>query len=395
MSEIQDDRHGLPSASSRERDYRCPGNRNLTNALRLEGLLRDDSSEASIAGDRIHKAIETDDDSELSHQETVSKEEIERKIFMVKQMVSVPSDAEEVRETRFWLRNGLRKMASAKIDVGYFWEDKCLVIDAKSGWLPVVPSNENLQLRGAVATILAERPSVNTVFTVIAPANEKAHIPAVYERATTGGYAIAEWKEHIKRTEEPDAPRIPGEEQCKYCPARMHCPERKSVISKVAHTAIHVPGLYVSDAELERLAPMFGVAKKAIGEYEAEMKRRLEDNPDCFENYELTKPRVTEKIVNLPVIFQRITPHGVTVDEFTKECTITKKNLTELLQSKLSIKGKALDTAVKEVIKDCTEKSYSNPSLKRREKKQAIEAEVTVEESIEGKSQVEQPILQG
>lgn len=385
---MTDERLGLPSASSRERDWRCPGNRQLVARLREAGELRDDKTAVSESGDKIHSALETGDDDDLSHAETVSLESIQEKIDNIKEMAGVPDDAEEVKEVRLWLRDGLKKIASGKADITYRWGSLSLIIDAKSGWKEVTPSPENLQLRGLVALELANNPDCDTVMTAIAPAVGKPHDLVVYHRETTGVLAIAEWKEHIKRTEEPDAPRIPGD-HCDYCPAKLHCDAVKAIVKRVSSTVIHSPGINLSTRELEQFLQYSGPAKKAIAEAEAEMKRRLDADPDCSEIYTLSKPRKTEKIVDLPKVYLQAQSLGITGPDFTSRCSITKTNLQELIQTKLKMKGKALNETVAKIIDGATITTYSKPSLARAKTTKTIEAEVTVTESIEGESNVE------
>lgn len=394
---IKDERMGLPSASSRERDFRCPGSRRLINSLVESGSILNLYSKDSISGDKVHDALETGDDSDLSHEETVSLEKIEEKIKKIKDAVGVPDSAEEVSEERLWLREGLKRIASGKADKVFRWDDQSLVIDAKSGWLPVVPSPENLQLRGLVVLEFANNVRTEKVTTVIVPANDALHVPVVYERDTTGFLALQEWKEHIRKSEEPDAPRIPGD-HCRYCPAAQvaACEENRGVVVKTAATVVHVPGVEISNDDLKRFLKDFcGPAKKTIAYAESEAKRRLEKNPDAFGGeIILSNPRATEKIIDLPTVLSRVMNKGITAPEFTSKCTITKKGLQEMLGGKLEIKGKALNDAVKEAIKGAVEITYSKPSLKHVESTKAIEEKNPPQESIEIESSVEHPILQ-
>lgn len=386
---MSDERLGLPSASSRDRDWRCPGNRGIVAQLSAEGSLRDDKTAVSESGDKIHEALETGDDSDLTHGETVSLESIQEKIDQIKEMAGVPDDAEEVKEVRLWLRDGLKKIASGKADLTYRWGDMALIIDAKSGWKEVTPSPENLQLRGLVALEFANNTDCDTVMTAIAPAVGKPHDVVAYHRETTGHLALLEWKDHIRKTEEQDAPRIPGN-HCDYCPAKIHCPEARAVVKRVAATIIHGAGFSLPTRELEQFLDQFsGMAKKVIAEAEAEMKRRLDDDPDCSDIYGLSKPRKTEKIVDLPKAFLQAQALGITGPDFTSRCSITKTNLQELVQTKLNMKGKALNEAVSKIIEGATVTTYSKPSLTRAKTKKAIEAECSVTESIEGESKVE------
>jgi PD-(D/E)XK nuclease superfamily len=107
--------------------------------------------------------------------------------------------------------------------------DASVIVDDKFGWSPVGSADLNLQLR--CYAVLA--PTSTSYAAISQPRLSFA------DRITIARYdsdAKDRAREQIvailKYTEPEDAPLVPGEEQCRYCRARMICPALKEAITK-------------------------------------------------------------------------------------------------------------------------------------------------------------------
>lgn len=224
---MQDDRKGLPSASGIPRIVYCPGSRSLEPQAPPE-IPSDEAQE----GDAIHKALEKESDAELDES---GKNIAQRLRSMEAQAVSdwlaelgvecaapIPQ-----RETRLWIRDRktLTPVASSKLDVFYVIGTKALAIDSKTGYLAVPPARTNIQMRVQALALWHEYDFLTSIRVATAQFR-------FFGRFTASDYGLEDLKRaeqelifNLWRSEQPDAPRVPSEESCRYCRARSFCPE--------------------------------------------------------------------------------------------------------------------------------------------------------------------------
>lgn len=361
-----DERLFLPSASSRGRDKACPGALNLIRALRTVGIQIDGGNKPwTESGNRIHAAV-AGEDIDLEHDEESARETVEARLTCLRADLSVPDNAAEIIEQRIWLFDVEKKIASGKPDRIWLFDDVAVIPDVKTGWINAEAETSNPQLRGYAVLAwhgFMVRYGVRRVIVALAQAHGSKPQPVEYDEAALMA-AEAEWRAEIEACNAPDAPRIPGEVQCRYCPAKFHCPEARAHVSGLAV----IPGgtiLTVSNDELSKLLDRSKMASKLIEEIEAEAKRRLEVDPGCVPGYALAPGRASKPISDLSTVFTRCSLRGITPEKFTAACKITKKELTELLKTASGTKGKALDGIIEEVIAGCVEEKTTAKTLKR------------------------------
>jgi hypothetical protein len=111
----------------------------------------------------------------------------------------------------------------------YTDQDVSVIIDDKFGWQPVVSADVNLQLR---------------CYAILAPTSTSYVAISQPRRAPADRITIAKYDAKAKEaareqiaaidaaTKLPDAPLVPGEEQCRYCRARHICPALKEAVRK-------------------------------------------------------------------------------------------------------------------------------------------------------------------
>lgn len=111
------------------------------------------------------------------------------------------------------------------------------LIDYKDGMAPVIAEN-NLQLEQYAAGVLAEYPVRPYPFTemwltIIQPKLESKGMSPITTWKTTVDDIMDRVVPALQREgsacDDPVAPRIPGEDQCRYCPAKGFCPELAKV----------------------------------------------------------------------------------------------------------------------------------------------------------------------
>jgi len=360
---MTDERFDMPSSSTRERDSRCPGARNLIRALRMTGHLVERTHSWTESGTRIHEAVEGKE-IDLDHNEETARESVVARIAELRQALGVPVDAVELVEQRLWLRDGLRRVASGRPDKIWLYDRTAVIPDVKTGWGGVAHESVNLQLRGYAVLAYINHQEVERVIVAIAGAHGAKPHPVEYGIKELE-QSRQEWLAEIAATNQPGAPRVAGDVQCNYCPAKLHCPQAQEQIPKMALTTIHETGLVVSNEDLAALLDRCGLAKKMVGEIEAEAKRRLEADPDALPGFKLVPGTNRATITNITGVFGRCGQHGVTADQFTGACSLTKAALTALLKKATGEKGKALNAIIDAVLDGMTESQQSAPQIKR------------------------------
>jgi hypothetical protein len=164
---------------------------------------------------------------------------------------------------------------------------------------------------------------------------------------------------------------------CQWCKARAACPalRAKALVpvntltrslpedDKTARAALFARAMELDAdtlASYMRDLKLMGWVANAI---EGAAKTRAKDDP-AFQQYYRLKPGVVrEKIVDVGAVFQRVHALGVSPDEFTAACGLTKKALEPLVRKATGAKGKALADKIGEVLAGATESKQTAEQL--------------------------------
>lgn len=322
------------------------------------------------SGTRVHDALADDPVaySKLSSDELTVFEEMGGKARKMAERFEFNPEKFE-SHVRLWFDEEF----SGEFDRMYRTETRALICDFKSGWLTVTDSAENPQL-AALAILAIRNYHVAEVVVGIIPRMGKVPEPAVYnlESATA---ALEKIREIIARAEMPDAPRVAGDKQCKYCKARTSCPEFQAYAS----VALSVQKDLIPALPADRLAlaiDRIPAANTLIAALKAEAKRRIAENdPEFIKLYGLSEGRNVREIVKLPDLFARVQPLGVTVDQFTAACSMNiggvkkgvAKGFVGLVHMATGLKGKSLDDKSETLLEGFVEVSKTQGSLERKE----------------------------
>lgn len=361
---MSDPRKGLPSASSIERRFLCPGSANAERGLPVQ------SNDDADSGTRIHAALAGDvrELEKLSSDEHAVYERMrEEAANLVERLGFDPNHY--IAEQRLWFD----EIFSGQPDRVYLKDGSALVIDFKTGHREVTDAARNPQL--AVLGVLAVHTyGVARVTVAIVPRFGKVKEIAEYdlESATAALHFI---QSIIVVSEDPEAKRVPGEDQCRYCLARLRCPEFQAHAS----TALALKKETLPDIPNEQLVQALdriGMAKSLIKALEAEARRRIATGDEEFNKfYYISEGRTNREIVDLPTLYQRCKELNISDATFTGACSIPIgevkgekiTGIKGLVHTALKLKGTALDKKVDELLVGCVEESKTAGSLKRKE----------------------------
>ena len=224
--------HSKLSPSSRHRWMRCPG------SVREEAKFPESSSNAaSIDGTHTHTCLDiaiknpvpgifvgrklTDHDGEF----VVDAERLERVEFAlnyIKSRPGMPVAEERVDPAPILGRFDM----SGTVDVQMVTDDCIELIDYKDGINPV-QAKDNPQLEQYGFGVVVNREQIPRIrFTIIQPKARHKGAPGISSHEMPMWEFLAKKEQIIEEaaaTDDPNAPLVPGEAQCKYCKAKGTC----------------------------------------------------------------------------------------------------------------------------------------------------------------------------
>ena len=365
-----DPRKGLPSASSLERLDNCPG------SWLASKDLPEESSDVAESGTRIHKALETGDMTGLSADEEQTAEMCRAQADKV--LADWNPDMEGIAHKEH--RLGITRIGGVVVVNDYTTADlvftgqadlividgkRGLVLDYKTGRGEVASAEENLQLRGlaVMAAWVWRLDSVRVA--IVQPWAGPASV-ADYDRQAIdqSRFWLLDVLDRVKLATPNDL--NPGA-WCHYCKAKAVCPALRSVaLEPVEHMALTLPAddataraaLFARAMEMtpQRLTALYR-GLKLVGWYagaiEGAMRKRVEEGE--IPGFGMKPGQMREKITDVGKVWAKCEGLGVKAEDFTGACSVTKDALKTLLRDATGLKGKSLESTIKDVLHGATE----------------------------------------
>lgn len=375
------------SASNITRRKLCEGSERME-----EGLIDEDSPQ-SRQGTVLHHY---DANPELIPA-TLTRDErslldISRKLSAVvfnevTRMFDITSEEpfEEQHEVELMLHVGIRALYPGHCDHLRWYPGLRLlvIIDKKFGFKVVTPAAANLQLR-SYACMGAELYDADNVVVAIT----QPRLP-FEERITMACYdsddlvaSRAELHNIWKRAKDPNAPLTAGEEQCRYCKAKLVCPaftEALSAVSivpagqspdSVAQTLSALP-----DDKLDRVlvAIQFGdfIRDAARDEARARIARGQ------LTGWKAGKDSNVATVTDTALAARLLMTHGFSEDDVLKCSKLSLTKAYEVMAERTGVTQKAAKDKTKEVLEPALEYTTKRAALTR------IGASAPVPEAIE------------
>lgn len=346
-TEQTDERRGHTSASNAAADRLCPG-RHLAN----KGIEETESAEAS-QGTLIH-AVFAGEKAELIL-DPMSAKTLRRAIEIESIIlgnwicgIDVKAPAECHREKRLW---NYVETHSGQADA--FWlvdaenGKHALLEDLKSLYGDHDDADENEQLRDLAALIYCNY-GVQSVTAFINQPNvawkvEDVKLVRYSEKDLMRAYR--EMNERVLASNDPNAKRIPGLKQCKFCKAAgtSRCPESQKALVTLGTAQFDIET--ASPAErgdwFDKLQMISKIAEKSI----AELKDGIRKNGNGWaEGWGLGRAKKTREIQpdKIPLIGATLAAHfdSFNTAELARCCKISVPKLQELHAKLSELKGK-------------------------------------------------------
>lgn len=361
---MSDERRNRPSASGMERLALCPGSWNLESTLPPEP-----ESEDAASGTRIHAAL-AGENVTLSHEERDTLEIIKR---LEEEAIQIAFEGQAprslFREERMWFGDKF----SGKPDVYATLHAHKLILDAKTGRneTPIAANNIQLRALAVLADYVTWNLSDSITVGILAPWQENRITLARYDRANLDA-AREEILGVLKRAEDPNAPRVPSIEACRYCRARGVCPEARAVA--LALPVAETPELPTPTRTPEALAAaltgdelsacltrgrLFDRIHEAIRD---EAKRRMTAG-ETIPGWTLKPGTKRTTITDPQAVFQRFAALGGTAEQFMGAVKVTNGKLESAVRDVTGAKGVGLKQTMAALVEGASEEKETSPSL--------------------------------
>ncbi len=356
---MTDERNGRPSASGLHRLVACPGSWNLECSI-----ADDDVGPHAAAGTMVHEVLAgIRDGSELDALQQWVVQECRREESRLVAELGF-ADADVVEERRIWWKD----CYSGRPDVIYLDRRarRALVIDYKSGRLPVPHAADNWQMRALAVLVACEHGLDEVSVAVIQPRAEMSVSLAHYDGADLDAAerAIAT---AVERAGADDAPRIPGAAQCRYCRARAVCPEARrdafSVVPSATAGSPSVPDL--TDLQIAEYLPRIEAAERIFEEIRSEAKRRLESSDASIDGYVLTRGARRQSIPDAVRAWHRLAD-VLEPEEFAAACSPQLARLIAIVAAKIGTNEAAARREVERRLGEAIQTRTASRALRRR-----------------------------
>ncbi|HNR70395.1 MAG TPA: DUF2800 domain-containing protein [Verrucomicrobiota bacterium] len=357
-----DEREGWTSASNAAADALCPGRHLLQKQAPEEP-----KSEAATFGEQIHEALATGSFDSLSIEQQRIAGMCADLVRKLEHDYFGDVEVNRIVEERFWCRVDGRMRHSARVDLVLVHKDKALIVDYKTLAGEVGSIEVNAQLRDE-AVLVARNLLLNQIgAAVVQPLVTMSPVIAEYNKEHIT-QAEAEMFERVRRCNAPDAPRVAGRVQCKWCRAKSICPEYREYIGQnLPHPSLS----QIASVEVDKWTPeqraifcrTYPVALEWIETVKKQMVAVMQLDPQAVPGYELKERAGRTVVTDNAAAFERLIKAGVNTDEAIKTVTISKTGIEKLLKTASGLKGKALDDAVNELLDGISEKQSSSLTI--------------------------------
>ena len=282
-----DERKGKPSASGMSRLALCAGSWNLESTLPEQ-----EPNQYMQLGTDVHAVLAgTKEFDELTEEgQEIATRCLSDFSTLIAQL-DLGERTAEVLEQRFWYNDAY----SGAIDRIDFFGDVAVVTDYKTGRTAQGKASENQQLKAYAVLVKNHYPELKTIFvSIIQP--------------LAGGTTIAEYNQQdlaaaeqeiiaiVSASLDPEAPRTPSPDACKWCRAKSICPEVQATHKELQVISGAVVNKLTNE-ELVAIDDKAEVVEDLIEEIRKEIKSRLLSGQQIT-GRKLGKGRITRNVTD-------------------------------------------------------------------------------------------------
>jgi hypothetical protein len=374
MTESQEERLGLPSASSWRRYELCTGSWQLETEARVLGQSAHETSSQAERGALIHAwlAGAVDEDGteiKLDESEQQTADFLQERAQSQVSRIFGDEPTQQLDEKRLWLTVNGRKAASGRFDRVVYTPSVALVQDFKTGWREPVEAEQNSQMKMLAVLIAIHMPSMLREVVVQVISGPYGVSEARYDLAALAK-AYNEILITLQAIQDPLASLSPSPEACQYCPAINICQAVKNLIVPVAKTQVSALPDGARGAKLLDEVELLQEHLDSIREHYAQ--RLTADPAYDLPGYAMVPGNVRREVKDWEAARQRL-GDWLELDEINGAANYRLGDLEKALGKKLGLRGKELKERMNEILQGLVEERPNAASLKRIKGKVLVE----------------------
>jgi tetratricopeptide (TPR) repeat protein len=367
MTESQDERLGLPSASSWRRYELCAGSWQLESEARRLTQLAHETSPAAERGRLIHGYLageidENGDQIKLDESEQQTASFLQERATEQVHRIFGDEPTLELAEKRLWLTVNGRKAASGQFDRVVYTPSVALVQDFKTGWREPDPAEQNAQMKLLAVLVALNLPSMlrEVVVQIISgPFGVSESRYSLPDLAKAYNEILAT----LRAIQDPMAPLNPSPESCRWCPAAAICQPCRDLLSPP--TKFQVATLPEDPDRAAKLLDEIAILEGAFEQIKKHYSQRLENDPTYrITNYAMIPGVIRREVVDWEAARQRL-GEWLELDEINGAANYRLGDLEKALGKKLKLKGKDLKERMNAILQGLVEERPNAASLKR------------------------------
>lgn len=362
MNEQNNERGQNMSSSALERNDKCKA------SFLRSRWIPSTTSEAAERGLRIHDALDGGDPYALEHNEAVTAERCLEIAFQVMESLEIPANEvpdedESERRVQTLICEGKYKFSGQWDLFRLYLEHKAaFVFDWKTGPRGATAAENNIQLASlaALSRQCYNIPDDVVIYVVlVTPLKSPQYTLASY-RADALGDVLAVIDNIAEAAHDPNSPATAGE-HCRYCPARVLCPEYKEATVSLQPLA-DSSALMINPAEFAARLNLGDLCVTAHKEDRELARQLLSDGRIEIPGWKIQERKGRDKILPEPLL-QKMGDEGYLAAMLGTMVSVTKKGLQAVVKTKTGLAGKALNSEVDRLLEGCKEPGKPSKSL--------------------------------
>jgi len=378
-SDMDNERSGLPSASSMERYHACGASLPLERMLRKRGELpADEDNEAASHGRLIHSLaaslmLPEREDLQVTGAVKTAWEEAQEYVDKANEVAirAWGSDDETkviVEERMFLTGGGGARIATGQADVVFVRGHEAIVVDYKTGWGALKQAADSWQLRLYAAMVFQQfgAASVRTVYIH----RGQIHSEEILDRSELETLSQFLFPGVIGRVDEnPFLQEFsPGEDSCRYCPCKLKCPALNAQYMLMEPKAqvddTFLPAL--TNFQLEEMKSAMEALRGFEKALETEMTNRAQEDGMAFNSYEVAPGRGRRTVEDAGVLCEALVSEGASVADIYEAVKIGVGDAEKIHKKMTGLKGLIAKEDFLSKFGELITQQDGKPALRRR-----------------------------
>ena len=357
---MDDERKGLPSASSWRRYELCHGSYQLEKEAKRIGQSAHGASEWAEMGKGIHARLEGKE-VKLSESEAQTAQLLKERGDEQIERIFQGEEYAQVREKRLWLKVNDQLALSGRFDVVSYTRKVALVQDYKTGFTPPEAEDQNAQM-GVLAVLVALA---------------MLEVEEVVCQIVSGPFGISEFRydlqalgkaynqivDVLEAINAEDAPLAPGVEQCRHCGAKLICQAVKDTVVRPL-TKLQMSALPADGPQAAKLLDEVEIMASLLKEIKKFYAGKFEDPTYTIPGYQMVPGATVREVTDWETARSRLSEF-LPIQQLNSAADYRLGELEKSLGKALKLKAPQAKEKMNQILDGLVKIKENSASLKR------------------------------